>query len=440
MTSMPRFPAGFRWGTSTASYQIEGAVAEDGRGPSIWDTFSHEPGRIADGGTGDVACDHYHRVDEDLALLSGLSVGAYRFSVAWSRIQPTGAGPANPAGVAFYDRLVDGLLERDIDPYLTLFHWDLPQALQDAGGWANRDTAARFGEYAEILGEALGDRVKLWITLNEPFIHFALGHVFGIHAPGLRLAQDQLPIAHHQLLAHGLAVSALRRTSSSPITLANNYTPVWAASADEADQAAALVYDTVHNRLFTDPILHGTYPAGVEFLTTADIDSVVLDGDLEVISAPIDALGVNYYNPTTIAAASLDDPLPFAMVPTAGYPTTEFGWPIVPDGLRELLVLLRDRYAPKLPPIYITESGASFAALQDADRVNYLDGHLRAVHAAVTAGVDVRAYCVWSLMDNFEWAEGYGQRFGLVHVDFETQQRTPRASYEWYRSVIADQR
>jgi beta-glucosidase len=446
-------PAGFRFGVSTAAYQVEGAVHEDGRGPSIWDTFSHEPGRVSDGSTGDVACDHYHRYAEDLDLMAELGVNAYRFSIAWPRIQPTGEGPANAAGLAFYDRLVDGLLERGIDPLATLFHWDLPQALQDAGGWTNRDTAARFGEYAELVGEALGDRVRLWITLNEPFIHFSLGHVLGIHAPGLTLQQDQLPIAHH-LLGHGLAVSALRRTGSAPITLANNYSPVWPASDSEDDQVAATAYDTLQNRLFSDPILLGTYPPGVEALTTADIDGIVLEGDMQVISAPLDAWGVNYYNPTSVAAPGAETPgdaapeapvgrpgaqLPFAIKPLEGYPTTDFGWPVVPDGLRETLVMLRDRYE-KLPPIWITESGCSYAAIDDTDRITYLDGHLGAVRAAIDEGVDVRAYCVWSLMDNFEWAEGYSQRFGLVHVDFETQQRTPRASFRWYQSIISSEK
>jgi beta-glucosidase len=431
------FPSGFRWGVSTASYQIEGAVGEDGRGPSIWDTFSHTPGRVKHGDTGDVACDHYHRWQDDLDLLARLGVGAYRFSIAWPRIQPTGEGPANAAGLAFYDRLVDGLLERGIDPLATLFHWDLPQALQDAGGWSNRDTAARFGEYAELVGAALGDRVKLWMTLNEPFVHFALGHVLGVHAPGLTIAEDRLPVVHHLLLGHGLAVSALRRTGPAPVTIANNYSPAWPASQDPADLAATQFFDLVQNRLFTDPILLGAYPPGAETLSPADIDSIVLDGDLQVISQPLDALGVNYYNPTTVGAPGPDDDQPFASREMTGYPTTEFGWPVVPDGLRELLVTLRDRYGEKLPPIWITESGCSYAAVEDDDRVAYLDGHVRAVKAAIDEGVAVNGYCVWSLMDNFEWAEGYSQRFGLVHVDFDTQERTPRRSFGWYRDLIA---
>jgi beta-glucosidase len=440
----------FRWGVSTSSYQIEGAVADGGRGPSIWDTFSHEAGRIADGTTGDVACDHYHRYAEDVALMADLGVGAYRFSIAWPRIQPTGAGPANPEGLAFYDRLVDALLERGIDPVATLFHWDLPQALQDEGGWQNRDTAARFGEYADLVGEALGDRVKLWITLNEPVIHYALGHLLGLHAPGLNLGYNSFPVAHHELLGHGLAVAALRRHTSSPVSIANNYSPAWALgpdgtreSATDDDVAAAATFDALQNRLFTDPLLIGRYPDGIERLSTSDIDSIVMDGDLAVISAPLDALGVNYYNPTGVRAPDEGSPIPFAMHLLSGYPLTAFGWPVVPDGLREILTQLRDRYGAKLPPIWVTESGCAYddgpgpdGSIVDTDRISYLDGHIQAVAAAMAEGVDVRGYCVWSIMDNWEWAEGFSKRFGLVHVDFETQTRTPKASYAWYRDRI----
>ena len=437
---MTSFPPGFRWGVSTASYQIEGAVNEDGRGKSIWDTFAHSVGAIADGSTGDVACDSYHMVDDDVALMAELGINAYRFSVAWPRIQPTGSGPALAAGLGYYDRLVDKLLAANIDPVVTLFHWDLPQALQDAGGWANRDTAARMGEYAELVGRALGDRVKLWITLNEPFIHFSLGHVLGTHAPGLTLMNDQLPIAHHQLLGHGLAVAALRGETRSPITIANNYTPVRPFSDSDADQAAALVYDTLHNRLFTDPILLGAYPAGYEMLSTVDVDSVILDGDLEVISQPLDALGVNYYNPTVILGPPPDSQLPFVpMPPPDGTPVTAFGWPIAPSGLHDELVLLRSRYGSSLPPIYITESGCSFPEIEDHNRVSYLDSHIEAVRSAIGEGVDVRGYFVWSLLDNFEWAEGFTQRFGLVHIDFGTLTRTRKASFHWYQRLIASQ-
>jgi beta-glucosidase len=446
---VPAFPPDFRWGVSTAAYQIEGAVTEDGRGPSIWDTFSHQPGHIADGSTGDVACDHYHRWPEDVALMRELGVRAYRFSIAWPRIQALGTGAANPAGLAFYDRLVDSLLEAGIDPAATLYHWDLPQPLQDAGGWANRDTAARFGEYADTLAAALGDRVKLWITLNEPFIHLSLGHVLGVHAPGIAGTVDVLAVAHHLLLGHGLAVAAIREQPGTRVSIANNYTPVWPVgpdgtrgSATEDDHAAAFIYDTLHNRLFTDPLLLGRYPDGVEMLSSGDVDATILDGDLAVIAAPLDVLGVNYYQPTGIGWPGPDDepaypgsPVPFTLRELPGFPRTDFGWPVVPDGLRELLVLLHERY-PGLPPIWITENGCAYESTVDSDRIAYLDGHVRAIRAAMDAGVDVRGYCQWSLLDNWEWAEGFTKRFGLVHVDYATQARTPRSSFAWYRDLI----
>ncbi|MGC9670436.1 GH1 family beta-glucosidase [Planosporangium sp. 12N6] len=451
---LPEFPADFRWGVSTSSYQIEGAATEDGRGPSIWDTFSHAGGHIGDGSTGDVACDHYHRYADDVALMAGLGVRTYRFSIAWPRVQPTGSGPANPAGLAFYDRLVDTLLSHGIEPAATLFHWDLPQPLQDAGGWTVRDTAARFGEYADIVARTLGDRVRLWLTLNEPVVHLALGHLLGLHAPGLHLLDDPFPVVHHQLLGHGLATAAVRRHGSGAVGIANNYTPAWAVgadgtrgTADDADRAAAAVYDAFHNRLFTDPLLLGRYPAGIERLTGGDPESVILDGDLRVISAPLDALGVNYYNPTGVSGTSPDGPLPFELTALSGYPTTAFGWPVVPAGLTELLVTLHRRYGDRLPPIWITENGCCYddvpgpdGTVADPDRIAYLDGHVRAVRAAMDAGVRVDGYCLWSLLDNWEWAEGFTKRFGLVHVDFATQRRTPKASYAWYRDLVARSR
>jgi beta-glucosidase len=419
----------FTWGVSTAAYQIEGGVAEGGRGPSIWDTFAHEPGRISDGGTGDVACDHFHRYADDVDLMAGLGVDAYRFSVAWPRIQPDGTGPANAAGVDFYDRLVDALLAKGIDPVVTLFHWDLPQALEDSGGWLSRDTAFRFADYAGLVGEALGDRVRLWITLNEPFIHMTLGYATGEHAPGQALLFGALPVAHHQLLGHGLAVAALRAGGAGAVAITNNYSPVWPMG--DGDSEAAAAYHALHNRLFTDPLFGRGYPElGLD-------PSVVHDGDLDTIAAPLDALGVNYYNPTGIRAPSTpDSPLPFEFVPLEGYPTTAFGWPVVPDGLRELLVWLKDEYGDALPPIHVTESGCAYDGIDDPERVAYLDGHIGAVRAAAASGVDVRGYFVWSLLDNFEWAEGYTKRFGLVHVDYETQVRTPKTSYAWYRDLI----
>jgi beta-glucosidase len=424
------FPAGFRWGVSTASYQVEGAVAEDGRGPSIWDTFVHQPGRVADGSTGDVACDHYHRYREDVALMADLGVGAYRFSIGWPRVQPGGSGPANPAGIAFYDRLVDELLANAIDPVATLYHWDLPQPLQDAGGWLNRDTAYRFAEYAELAAAALGDRVKLWITLNEPAMTTMLGYGLGVHAPGAALLFDALPTAHHQLLGHGLAVAALRARTAAPVTIANNYTPVRTIGETEADRAAAAAYDALHNRLFSDPLFGLGYPDGFEGLP-------VRDGDLETIAAPLDALGVNYYNPTGIRAPS-DASMPFEMVPLTGYPVTDADWPVVPEGLTEVLLDLHGRYGL---PLYVTESGCAYEeSPDDPHRVGYLSSHVDAVSAALAGGADVRGYFVWTIVDNFEWAEGYTKRFGLVHVDFATQVRTPKSSYHWYRRLIAGTR
>ncbi|MGE5830671.1 MAG: GH1 family beta-glucosidase [Micromonosporaceae bacterium] len=456
MTS-PALPPGFGWGVATSAYQIEGATDEDGRGRSIWDTFTHEPGNIADDSTGDVACDHYHRYGEDVALMAELGVSAYRFSIAWPRIQPDGTGPANPRGIAFYDRLVDTLLARGIEPVASLYHWDLPQARQDEGGWPARETALRFAEYAGLMGAALGDRVRLWITLNEAAVTTVIAHLWGLHAPGAHLYDDPFPVVHHQLLGHGLAVAALRPHTGSPIAIANNYSPGWAVgpdgervSATDADRSAAAAYDAFVNHLYTDPLLFGRYPSGLDGFSGAhqlleeSANGLVRPGDLAMIAAPVDALGVNYYNPTGIGAPSTEL-LPYDMRLLEGFPTTNFGWPVVPDGLRELLLRLRERYGDRLPPVYITENGAAFedgpdaaasSSFVDDDRIAYLDAHIRAVAQAVAGGVDVRGYFVWSLMDNFEWAEGFTKRFGLVHVDFATQARTPRASFGWYRDVI----
>ncbi|MEU3165390.1 GH1 family beta-glucosidase [Streptosporangium sp. NPDC006930] len=430
----------FLWGTATASYQIEGGVAEDGRGVSIWDTFSHRPGRVRDGDTGDVTCDHYHRWPEDIALLSDLGVNSYRFSIAWPRVQPDGRGAINRAGLDFYDRLTDALHEKDIVPAATLFHWDLPQPLEDEGGWLNRDTAYRFAEYAAAVADRLADRIPLWITLNEPFIHMVFGYALGTHAPGRTLVLDALPAVHHQLLGHGLAVRELRARGAEKVLITNNCTPVWPASPDPADLAAADAYDTLHNRLFNDPVLLGAYPDLSAYGVSLDC---VRDGDLELIGAPLDGIGINYYNPTRIAAPS-GEGLPFEDVGVTGYPTTAFGWPVVPDGLRELLCGLEARYGDALPPVYVTENGCSQpdepgpgGTVDDQDRIAFLDGHIEAVERARAEGVDVRGYYVWSLLDNFEWAEGFSQRFGLVHVDFPTGTRTPKASYHWLRDRIS---
>jgi beta-glucosidase len=443
--AFPPFPPGFTWGVATAAYQIEGAVHEDGRGDSVWDTFCRQPGAIRDGQTGDIAADHYHRWPADVALMSELGIGAYRFSIAWPRIQPDGSGAINAAGLDFYDRLTDALLAAGITPMPTLFHWDLPQPLEDAGGWMARDTAERFADYAAVVADRLADRIPMWITLNEPFVVTAFGYALGIHAPGKALMLDALATAHHQLLGHGLATAALRAASVSQVAITNNYSPAWPATDGAADVAAAAAYDTLHNRVFTDPLLLGRYPDLSAFGVGAAGLACIRDGDLEIISAPVDALGVNYYNPTRLSALP-DSPLPFQLEPIPGYPLTNFGWPVIPAGLTELLTTLKDRYADQLPPVYITENGCSVAdepdlngVIDDQPRISYLDSHIRAVADAMTSGVDVRGYLVWSLMDNFEWGEGYHQRFGLVHVDFESQLRTPKASFGWFRDLIEGQ-
>jgi beta-glucosidase len=432
----------FLWGVATAAYQIEGAVAEDGRGPSIWDTFSHTPGRVRSGDTGDVACDHYHRYADDIALMADLGVGAYRFSIAWPRVQPTGRGAPNPAGLDFYDRLVDALLAADIMPAATLFHWDLPQALEDTGGWQDRDTAHRFADYAGIAAERLGDRVGLWMTLNEPSVHTLLGHAYGTHAPGHALGASVFGVIHHLLLGHGLATAAVRdAVPGSRVGVVLNLAPVTPATPDGADRAAAHRFDLAHNLTFTDPVLRRAYPSDVDDVF-ADV-SAVRDGDLAVIGTALDFLGVNYYAPARVRAGC-EGPFGYETTAHAGVEHTGFGWPVVPAALTTLLVGLRERYGDALPPIYITENGAAYPdvpdpgdRVADLDRIRYVDGHLRAVRAAQRAGVDVRGYFLWSFLDNFEWAEGYDQRFGLVRVDFDTQRRTPKASFDWYREVIS---
>ncbi len=443
---MPPFPPGFTWGVATSAYQIEGAVAEDGRTDSVWDVFCRQPGVIRDGDTGEVADDHYHRWPGDIELMARLGVTSYRFSIAWPRVQPDGKGPANAAGLDFYDQLTDALLARGITPVPTLFHWDLPQLLEDTGGWLARDTAYRFAEYAGLAASRLADRIPMWITLNEPCVVTLNGYAQGTHAPGRSLMLEALPAAHHQLLGHGLAAATLRAAGARQVATTNNYSPAWPATDSAADVAAADAFDILHNRLFTDPLLLGTYPGLSPFGLGSDGPPGVREGDLAIISADLDALGVNYYNPSRLAALA-GEPMPFRREKIPGYPVTAFGWPVIPSGLSELLTGLRDRYASALPPVYITENGCSTddepapdGTVNDQPRISYLDGHVRALRDAMTAGVDVRGYFVWSLLDNFEWAQGYRQRFGIVHVDFATQRRTAKASYSWYRDLIAAQR
>ncbi|MBT3151194.1 beta-glucosidase [Streptomyces sp. CHD11] len=429
---MPRFPDGFLWGVSTSAHQIEGAADE--RGPSVWDVFSAEPGRVRDGATADVACDHVHRHTEDVALLAGLGVDAYRFSVSWPRMLAKG-------GADFYDRLVDDLCAAGVRPVVTLFHWDLPAGLD----WLERDTAERFAEHVAEAAGRLGDRVTKWITLNEPAEHTLLGHALGVHAPGRNLLFDALPVAHHQLLAHGLAVRVLRAAGADGIGIANSHAPTWPASGDEADLAAAAFHDTLLNRMFADPLLLGRYPEGIGELMPGDVEA-----DLDVIAEPLDWYGINYYAPTRVGAPQgtetdfggvrMPAELPFSVREIEGHPVTDFGWPVVPGALTEVLTTFRTRYGDRLPPVIVTENGCAYGGLDDRDRISYLDGHIRALHRAVEAGVDVRGYFVWSLMDNFEWAEGYARRFGLVHVDFDTLERTPKASYGWFRDLLREQR
>ncbi|WP_435158748.1 GH1 family beta-glucosidase [Amycolatopsis sacchari] len=443
---MRAMPEGFRWGVATASYQIEGSVDVDGRAPSIWDTFSATPGAVRHGDTGAIACDHYRRWQEDFGLLSELGVTSYRFSLAWPRIVPDGTGAVNQAGLDHYRRLVDDLLERGIEPAVTLYHWDLPQALQDKGGWAERVTIDAFTRYAEVVAEALGDRVPRWITLNEPWVSSFVGYGSGRHAPGLTDGRSALLAAHHLLCAHAAAVPVLRGAGGQ-VGITLNLSPIRAVSDDEADVAAARRMDGCQNRWFLDPVLTGRYPE--DMVSWYGFEDVVADGDLESISAPLDFLGVNYYTRTHVVAgerAGLRHPLRPALdahqVHPEGLPRTQMGWTIEPDGLRELLVRLRDDY-PRLPPVLITENGAAFddyadpeGGIDDEERVEFLAGHLSALRDAIDEGVDVAGYFCWSLMDNFEWAEGYARRFGLYYVDYPTQRRTAKASARWYADVV----
>jgi beta-glucosidase len=456
-------PGDFLLGASTAAYQIEGSAKADGRGTSIWDTFSHTPGKVVNGDTGDIACDHYRRLDSDLDLLAELGVNAYRFSVSWPRIQPDGKGPADPAGLDFYRRMVDGLRQRGIEPAITLYHWDLPQPLQDAGGWPARDTAIRFAEYAGMVAAALGDSVAKWITLNEPWCCAWLGYGNGIHAPGVADLGQALAATHHLLLGHGEAVQAIRAAASgAEVGIALNPALIRPASEHPDDLAAAALAAGNTNRLFFDPILLGSYPTEIwqHYERVGPGSSVIGDGDIDVISLPIDFLGLNYYSPSTVAAVSraaeartagyyvpAGEPDPISadlgtmQVGRPGYERTEMDWEIEPGALTELLVNLNREY--QLPPIMITENGAACAdyvdpdgAIHDSDRISYLHDHLRAVLTAREAGVDVRGYFVWSLLDNFEWSQGYSKRFGLTWVDYPTGTRIPKASFRWYQSTI----
>ncbi|GAA1523348.1 GH1 family beta-glucosidase [Streptomyces albidochromogenes] len=453
------FPPGFLWGTATAAYQIEGAAAEDGRTPSIWDTYSRTPGKVRNGDTGDIATDHYHRWREDVAIMADLGVGAYRFSLAWPRVQPTGRGPAVQKGLDFYRRLTDELLEKGIQPVATLYHWDLPQELENMGGWPERATAERFAEYAGLAAEALGDRVYTWTTLNEPWCSAFLGYASGVHAPGRTDPVAALRAAHHLNLAHGQAVQALRAglpgDAQVSITLNVHHVRPLTASPEDADAARRI--DALANRVFTGPLLGGAYPEDLLRDTAHLTDwSFVRDGDTAAIRQPLDFLGVNYYTPTLVSAAtegaghgsdghgdSAHSPWPGADAVNFHLPPgdrTAMGWAVDPSGMYELLLRLKTDF-PDLP-LVITENGAAFddyidphGEVVDPDRIAYLHGHLTAVHRAIRSGVDVRGYFLWSLLDNFEWGYGYSKRFGAVYVDYPTGRRTPKASARWYAEV-----
>jgi beta-glucosidase len=444
------FPPGFLWGVATSAYQIEGGVGEGGRGVSIWDTFSHTLGKTRHGDTGDVAADHLHRMEQDVALMADLGVGAYRFSIAWPRIQPEGRGPANQAGLDVYRRLVDALVRAGIAPVATLYHWDLPQALEDRGGWTVRDTAERFAEYAAHVHGALGEDVAMWITLNEPWVAAWLGYGTGVHAPGRTDDAEALAATHHLLLGHGLAVDALRGgPAPATVGITLNLGPARPASDDLEDAEAAKRVDLHFNRQYLDPLFGRGYPPDLAALYRGVSDyGFVRDGDLDIVARPLDFLGVNYYNPHTVSARHHPEQEGEAWAghvgawgyTVPGVPRTAMGWGIDPSGLGDLLLRLNRDY-PRIP-IHITENGAAFedyvdpeGDVDDVERIDYLRGHLEAVAGAIGAGVRVAGYFAWSLLDNFEWAEGYARRFGLVYVDFGTQRRIPKRSAAWYGRV-----
>ena len=430
-----RFPAGFVWGVATSAYQIEGAAHEGGRGDSIWDALCRRPGAIKDGSSGERACDHYHRFEADVDLMASLGVRAYRFSVAWPRVQPLGRGAWNETGFEFYGRLVDKLLSRGIAPHLTLYHWDLPQALQEQGGWTNRDTVSRFVDYASEVGRRLGARLASIATHNEPWVVSVLGHEAGTFAPGQRSQRAAMQVSHHLLLSHGLALQALRAAgTTAPLGIVLNQSPIHPATDSAEDAVKARIDDGLTIRWYMDPLLRGYYPEDVLAFLGADAPQV-RGGDLALIRQPVDFLGINYY---TRSVTGTDEPLHLAH---PGREVTDMGWEVWPAGLTELLTRLRADYP--LPPIYIMENGAAYpdsvvdGRVHDADRVRYLRSHVAALADALEAGVDVRGYFVWSLVDNFEWAEGYTKRFGIVYIDYATQQRILKDSALWYRDFLA---
>lgn len=446
--ALTTFPDDFLWGTATAAYQIEGAVNEDGRTPSIWDTFSHTPGKTFNGDTGDIACDHYHRWESDIKLMQELGLQTYRFSIAWPRVLPQGTGQPNVHGLDFYDRLVDGLLAANITPFITLYHWDLPQALQDRGGWANREIVDAFVEYADTVVARLGDRVTHWITHNEPWCAGFLGHYMGVHAPGITDLKTSLQAVHHLLLSHGRAVPVLRSArAGAQVGITLNLSPAYPISDSPEDAVAARRTDGFLNRWFLDPLYGRGYSEDMQELFGEALPQIETH-DLDIISTPTDFLGVNFYFPAVVRAVSQEvNPLggeqrSAAQAAAEGREITAMGWEVNSDGLRDLLVRLQHDYQPKA--IYITENGAAFedqvadGTVHDPRRLAYIQSHLEASHAALTSGVPLRGYFAWSLMDNFEWAYGYAKRFGLIYVDYATQERILKDSALWYKRVIAE--
>lgn len=438
-----RFPRGFRFGAVTAAPAIEGASGPAERGRHVWDTYADRPGRILDGSTGAVACDHFNHLDEDLDLTAGLGVAAYRFSIGWPRVLPEGRGRVNPAGLDFYDRLVDGLLERGVEPVAVLHHWDLPQALEDHGGWLERSTVDAFTEYADLVGARLADRVSSWVPIASPVAVAMMGYGLGEDAPGRRLLFDGMGAMHHLLLAHGRAVQVLRGHGATSVGCINGHGPVWPASSALEDIAASKLVDSLRNLVVLEPMLLGRYPVDLQPL----FEDLVRPGDLETISQPLDFYGISYYGPHRIAAAREDSDVPIERVEITGYERTLSGWPIVPSALGKWLLMVTARYGPMLPPLVVAECGGSFrddadadGFVDDTDRIDFLSDHLEAVADAMDAGVDVRGFWVWSLLDGWEWDDGLVTPFGLVHVDHVSQRRTPKRSYGWLRDVVAAHR
>lgn len=436
------FPADFRWGCATSSYQIEGAVSEDGRGESIWDRFCAQSGRIRDGSSGAVACDHYHRWAEDLDLAREMGLNAYRFSIAWPRIFPDGGGgQPNSKGLDFYSRLVDGILERGLEPWATTYHWDLPQALQEKGGWRNRDTVEAFTKYTDVLSRHLGGRVKRWITHNEPWCTAFLGHFEGVHAPGTKDWKTALQVCHHVLLSHGLAVPIIKANAcDAQVGIALSLHPLRPATGSAEDRAAMIRHDGLRNRWFLDPLYGRGYPEDIWAVCGKDAPSVHA-GDLKAIAVPTDFLGINYYFPETVANAPGESPISTRVVTPENVERTAFGWEVSPVGLGTLLRRVTNDYAPA--QIYVTENGSTYddvvaadGSIQDVSRSRYLSRHLNAVRDALDNGIPLKGYFAWSLLDNFEWAEGYIRRFGLIHVDFLTQKRRLKQSGKWFRAFL----